>query len=138
MDNLEKKPEEPESSYDLPPEPYVAPKQRHGCLTAWLYYIIAGNTISIVLNFLQINTIAEALKISPIWVLAALRGKRIEHYRCNPSIQLEKNWVSYHLASRHLCFCSEHCDGYFHLAGTCWPRGCDCALYRFTDRQYLQ
>jgi hypothetical protein len=72
VNQVENKPEEPESSYDRPPEPYVPPKQRHGCLTAWLYYIIAGNTISIVLNFLQINTIAEALKISPIWVLAAL------------------------------------------------------------------
>ena len=50
----------------------VQEKQRHGCLTAWLIFMMIGNSITALLYFLNSQAIKQALPTIPDWSLPIL------------------------------------------------------------------
>jgi hypothetical protein len=70
-------------------------KERHGCLTAWLVFLIIANAASALLYLVASDAIRQTLPIAPGWVFPLLAVVGIFNLVCAIALLRWKKWGFY-------------------------------------------
>lgn len=70
----------------------TAKKQRHGCLTTWLIFLIVGNSIVGLITLLAGQTIQKTYPTAPDWVFLVLAALSIFRVICAIALWKWKKW----------------------------------------------
>lgn len=70
-------------------------KQRHGCLTAWLVVVIAGNAVVALVNLLERDVIRQQLPNAPGWAFPVLAILGVVNIICAVALFQWKKWGFY-------------------------------------------
>ncbi|MGK7923875.1 MAG: hypothetical protein AB4290_01245 [Spirulina sp.] len=70
----------------------IIPKKRHGCLTAWLIFMLLGNSIATLMYLLAAQTIRQAFPAAPSWAFPLLTVVAIFNLICTIALFNWKKW----------------------------------------------
>lgn len=68
------------------------PKQRHGCLTAWLILMIVANSLSALMYLFAKNLILDAVPETPEWTFPVYAALGIVNVICAIALARWKKW----------------------------------------------